>query len=150
MTQQTLRSGANFTATDLGPQADLLEHTYVTPGGFAVPGKVFLRETLGASGVEISWNTYPPGVGAPFLHSHREHEEVYLFTGGEGQFQVDGDIFPVREGSVVRVAPAGARAYRNTGEAALHFIVLQVRPGTVCGGSIEDGVPLDAPLSWGV
>lgn len=146
---QTSHSGTHFTATDLGPQADLLRnHAYVAPQGFAVPGKVFLREALGASGVEISWNSFPPGGAVPFLHAHREHEEVYLFTGGEGEFQVDGEIFPVREGSVVRVAPAGARAYRNTGIGELHFIVLQVRSGTLSGSPIADGIVLDAPVSW--
>lgn len=141
-------SGTHFAATDLGPQAGLLAYQFVTPNGFAVPGKVFLRETLGATGVEISWNSFPPGAGMPFLHAHREHEEVYLFTGGEGEFQVDGEIFPVREGSAVRVSPAGARAYRNTGNTPLHFIVLQVRPNSISGGSIEDGIPLAAALNW--
>jgi len=149
MTQATsTRAGTNFTAIALGPQAELLNRKYMVPGGFEVPGKVFLREPLAASGVEISWNCFPQGAGMPFLHAHREHEEVYLFTGGEGEFQVDGEIFAVSEGSVVRVAPAGARAYRNTGSGPLYFIVLQVKPGTVTGGSIEDGIPLETPLRW--
>ena len=144
----TTRSGTHFTALDIGPQAELLNKKYVAPQGFEVPGKVFLREALGASGVEISWNSFPVGGGMPFLHAHREHEEVYLFTGGEGEFQVDGEIFPVSEGSVVRVAPQGARAYRNTGSVPLNFLVLQVKPGTVTGGSIEDGIPLKDELTW--
>lgn len=142
-----LHSGPHFTATHLGPQADLLAHRYVAPQGFEVPGKVFLRETLGATGIEISWNSFPVGSGMPFLHAHREHEEIYLFTAGTGEFQVDGKIFPVNEGSVVRIAPAGARAYRNTGNTPLHFIVLQVRPNSINGGAIEDGIPLGAP-NW--
>ena len=144
----TTHSGPHFTALDIGPQAELSNYTFLTPEGFEVPGKVFLREAIGASGVEISWNSFPEGGGMPFLHAHREHEGVYLFTGGEGEFQVDGAIFPVREGSVVRVAPQGARAYRNTGKAALNFLVLQVKPGTVTGGPIEDGIPLKEELRW--
>lgn len=142
-------AGKHFAATDLGPQSGLLDYSYQAAQGFAVPGKVFLREVLGATGVEISWNSFPCGVGIPFLHAHREHEEVYLFTSGEGEFQVDGEIFPVSEGSVVRVAPAGARAYRNTGSCPLNFIVLQVQQNSIHGSTTEDGVLLQVPLSWG-
>ena len=84
----------------------------------------------------------------PFLHAHREHEEIYLFTGGKGEFQVDGEIIPVSEGSAVRVAPGGARAWRNTSSEALTFLVLQVKPNSIHGGPIEDGIPLNTPLSW--
>ena len=39
-------SGKHFTAIDLGPQNGLAAQRYVAPGGFVVPGKVFLREML--------------------------------------------------------------------------------------------------------
>lgn len=140
--------GEHFTALHLGSQTDLKRYRFTTPSGLAVTGKVFLREALAATGAEISWNSMAPGAAMSFLHAHREHEEIYLFTGGEGDFQVDGEIFPVREGSVVRVAPDGARAWRNTADVALNYIVLQVKPGTVACGPIEDGFPLSTELSW--
>lgn len=142
------RQGRHFTAIDIGPQAALPNHHFTLPDGRDVPGKLFLREWLGASGVELSWGSLPPGVGIPFLHAHHEHEEVYLFTGGEGEFQVDGEVFPVREGSVVRVAPEGHRGLRNTGCTPLTHLVLQVRPGTVQGGPIADGYRLPTAPHW--
>ncbi|WP_417070644.1 cupin domain-containing protein [Niveibacterium terrae] len=142
------RTGSRFTAVDLGPQSALVACRFEAPSGQSAPGKVFLREALNATGAEISWNCLPPGAAMPFLHAHREHEEIYLFTGGEGEFQVDGEIFPVSEGSAVRVAPEGARAWRNTGSEALSFLVLQVRPGSISGGPVEDGYPLSTELSW--
>lgn len=142
------RTGTRFTAVALGPQSALDAYRFEAPSGLSAPGKVFLREALNASGAEISWNSAPPGAAMPFLHAHREHEEIYLFTGGKGEFQVDGEIFPVSEGSAVRVAPAGARAWRNTGSEALSFIVLQVRPGSITAGPVEDGFPLATELRW--
>lgn len=146
--QPQCRSGAQFTAVDLGPQSALDQYRFVLPSGAEVPGKIFLRRLLGASGVEISWGSLPPGRAIPFLHAHQEHEEIYLCTGGAGEFEVDGEIFAIGEGSVVRVAPAGKRGYRNTGATPLTLIVLQVRPGTLSAGPIEDGVLLEDPPVW--
>lgn len=142
--------GPNFSAGHLGRFADLMQYEFVVPalGNRKVPGKVFLKEPLALTGVEMSWNCFPPGLAIPFLHAHREHEEVYLFISGSGEFMVDERVFPVAEGSVVRVAPAGARAYRNTGSAPLHFIVLQVKAGSLAASTVDDGEVIDRPLRW--
>lgn len=149
-TPMTMESGANFSAGHLGPFADLMQYSFAAPalGGRQVPGKIFLKEALGLTGVEMSWNCFPPGIGMPFLHAHREHEEIYLFIAGQGEFMVDEQVFPVQEGSVVRVAPAGARAYRNTGSEPLHFIVLQVKAGSLAAATVEDGIVLQAQIRW--
>lgn len=54
------RDGEHFTAITLGPQAALPNYHFTLPDGRDVPGKLFLREWLGASGVEISWGSLPP------------------------------------------------------------------------------------------
>lgn len=102
-------------------------------------GKLFLGERLGLEAMEVSLNTFPPGAGMPFAHRHRENEELYLFLRGRGEMKVDDDAFEVTAGSAVRVAPEGARIYRNVGEEPLVFLVIQARP---CGRpvrGIEDG-----------
>lgn len=143
-------AGPNFSVAHLGPVAELMQYRYAAPalGGRQVPGKIFLKETLGLTGVEMSWNSFPPGVGMPFLHAHREHEEVYLFIAGTGEFMVDDQVFPIQEGSVVRVAPAGVRAYRNTGSGPLHFIVLQVKQDSLAAATVEDGIVVPNPVRW--
>jgi len=146
-------TGANFTATHLGPLDQLARYRYTIPAhlpfaGKQVRGKAFLKDVLALTGVEISMNTLPSGAGMPFLHKHREHEEVYLFLSGSGEFMVDGTVFPIAEGSVVRVATDGVRAYRNTGSTSLQFIVLQVKEGSLAVGTSDDGVALDKPVQW--
>ncbi|MFC5303396.1 cupin domain-containing protein [Azospira restricta] len=149
-TPLAVEHGPNFSAGHLGPFADLMQYEFVVPalGNRKVPGKVFLKEPLALSGAEMSWNCFPPGLAMPFLHAHREHEEVYLFIAGSGEFMVDDRVFPVAEGSVVRVAPAGVRAYRNTGDTPLHFIVLQVRAGSLSASTVDDGIVVHNPLRW--
>ncbi|WP_028456694.1 cupin domain-containing protein [Chitinilyticum litopenaei] len=146
----TAETGPHFSASHVGPMAELARYRFRLPalGNRPVPGKVFLREALHCTGVELSLNSLPPGAGVPFLHAHRENEEIYVFTRGSGEFQVDGQIFPVGEGSLVRVAPAGRRAFRNTGEQALEFTVLQVRAGSMNTATTEDGYLVQEELRW--
>ena len=39
-------------------------------------GKLFLRNLLGSVGLEMSLNVVPPGNAIPFLHRHRQNDEV--------------------------------------------------------------------------
>ena len=95
MTATAAEHGIHFTATHLGPLAQIACYSYIAPAyspraGRPVRGKVFLKEALGLTGIEISWNCFPPGASIPFLHTHRENEEVYMFLSGSGEFMVDG------------------------------------------------------------
>src|SRR5579862_7783737 len=85
-------------------------------------GKLFLRSLLGSAGLEMSLNVVQPGKGIPFLHRHGENDEVYIIVGRQGQFLVDGECIDVTEGSVLRMGPAAARAWRNNSNAPLHFL----------------------------
>lgn len=115
---------------------------------FAIPGKVFLKEKLALTGMEISFNTLPAGQAVPFIHRHRQHEEAYLFLSGQGEFQVDGEIFPIQQGTVVRVAPMGERVFRNTGDTDLIWIVVQAMNGSMNTETIEDGEAVKKPIRW--
>jgi mannose-6-phosphate isomerase-like protein (cupin superfamily) len=138
----------NWSHVSAGPASEWKRWTFDHPKLGRVPGKMFLQEALGLTGMEISLSVIGPGRGIPFLHRHRAHEEVYVFLSGSGEFQVDGVRFPVSEGSVVRVAPAGARAYRNTGDVPMAFACIQATAGGVAASTISDGEPLPDPVKW--
>lgn len=145
---QVTSPSTGFSCVHAGPLADWRRHEFTHPALGRVPGKAFLQEALGLSGLEMSLSTIGPGRGIPFLHRHRRNEEVYVFLEGRGQFQVDGHVVDVTEGSVVRVAPAGARAYRNTGDGPLTFLVIQAPADSGISRTIADGEPLDGPVTW--
>jgi uncharacterized cupin superfamily protein len=111
----------------------------------ALDAKLFIGQALGFTGMEVSLNRVAPGQAAPFLHAHRLHEELYLFLDGHGEFQVDGQTFPVGPGTLVRVAPDGQRAWRNSGDRDLIFIVVQANVGSLTG---QDGIRSEAPIRW--
>jgi len=90
-----------------------------------VEGKIFLGEELGMTGAEASLQRLAAGEDAPFLHSHKTHEELYVIISGNGEYEVDGDKVAVSEGSIIRVAPAGVRALRNTSDKEMVMMCIQ-------------------------
>lgn len=139
---------ANFSIAHLGAWADMAQHVFRHPRLGNVPGKVFLKEPLRLTGMEISLGSIPPGRGIPFTHRHRDNEEVYIFVYGRGRFLIDDRILEVYEGSVVRVATGGRRAWRNTGNEPLDYIVIQAKAGTLANGTISDAIDFNTNISW--
>jgi uncharacterized cupin superfamily protein len=143
-----LKHGKNFSVAQAGDWSSLHQHIFRHPRIGKVPGKLFLKEPLQLTAMEISLGVLPPGRGMPFLHAHRQNEEVYIFVKGHGQILIDGEVIDVREGTVVRVATAGARAWRNNGQEDLHYIVIQARSGTLDQGTTTDGMSVEGTPVW--
>lgn len=149
MLNERTRQGSNFTCVHAGPMDEWAQFKLEPPDApRTTKGKAFLQNFLGSPGMEMSLNVVPPGKGIPFLHRHKLNEEVYVVVGGQGQFLVDGECFDVREGSVVRVSPAGARAWRNNSDAPLYFICIQYRADSVIEGRTHDGQGVEGKPAW--
>jgi mannose-6-phosphate isomerase-like protein (cupin superfamily) len=84
----------------------------------------------------------------PFLHRHQQNEEAYVVLGGRGQFLVDGERIDVAEGSVLRISPAAARAWRNNSDSPLYFLCLQYRADSVIQGGTHDGQRVEGKPAW--
>jgi mannose-6-phosphate isomerase-like protein (cupin superfamily) len=145
-----LHQGLGFSAAHGANFDSLSSHHFTHPLlGRPVPGKLFLHQPLAMTGAEVSLNRLPPGAAMPFLHKHRLNEEIYFFIAGDGEFQVNGALFPVGPGSVVRVEPAAARGWRSVGAEPLDYIVLQVpHHGFQGRGEIDDGEVVPQPPAW--
>ena len=148
LNQRTLRS-AHLTGFHAGPMAEWAQFR-LEPPDVPVPskGKLFLKDLLGSAGLEISFNAVPPGKGMPFLHRHQQNDEVYVVVGGRGQFLVDGECMDVAEGTVLRMSPPAARAWRNNSEAPLYFLCIQYRADSVIQGGTRDGRRVEGKPAW--
>lgn len=146
----TSRTGQNFAVTDLGQFSELRQFAFETPEvPIKLEGKVFLKQLLNLTSSEISLNNLPPNTSVPFYHKHRLNEEVYVFVQGKGEFQVDDWVFPVSEGTIVRVDPDGERCMRNTSDTDdLCWIVVQARSGSYSNHTIQDGLRVQNQVSW--
>lgn len=109
--------------------------------------KAFFKDQMGFTGMEFSLNTIPAGKGNDFVHSHKQNEEMYLVLSGNGIFYVDGEEFPVQEGSVVRVASQAERAIA-AGDEAIVYICVQATADSLTQYTMTDGVIVDTKASW--
>jgi mannose-6-phosphate isomerase-like protein (cupin superfamily) len=141
--------GANFACVHAGPKEGWAQFRLEPPEvPLPIRGKVFLRNFLGSAGLEMSLNVVPPGKGIPFLHRHQHNDEVYVVVGGQGQFLVDGECIDVAEGSVLRISPPAARAWRNNSAAPLYLLCIQHRADSVIQGGTLDGQGVEGKPTW--
>jgi mannose-6-phosphate isomerase-like protein (cupin superfamily) len=149
MTDDQMVRGTNFVCFHAGPKEGWTQFR-LEPPDVPMPtrGKLFLRGLLGSAGLEMSLNVVQPGKGMPFLHRHQENDEVYVVIGGRGRFVVDGECIDIQEGSVVRINPQGARAWRNNSDAPLHFLCIQYRADSVIQGGTLDGRKVEGTPTW--
>ena len=146
---ETIKSGHNYAAVSVGKIDQIIEHE-LPMGPVTIQGKVFVGQAVGTTGSELSFQTLVPGQDSGFLHTHKTHEELYIILRGEGTYQVDGEYFPVSEGSIVRVSPDGRRALKNTGRENLTMICIQYKANnfTEADSPMTDGIILNDSLVW--
>ncbi|MCL2854295.1 MAG: cupin domain-containing protein [Defluviitaleaceae bacterium] len=111
-----------------------------------VKGKLFLREQLGLTGCEISISKIDAGQTSPFIHTHKENEEIFIFLKGSGVLYIDGQTVALEEGSVVKVKPAGARSLKADSD--LVYICIQTKEGSLKQATRDDGVILEGNVVW--
>ncbi len=148
-TVETIKTGKNFTAVSVGKLNEIKD--YVLPmGDIEIPGKVFVGQALQATGSELSFQVLVPNQDSGFLHTHKTHEELYFILKGKGEYQVDGEIFSVSEGSIIRVAPDGKRALKNTGKDEMLMLCIQYKANSFAENDSPagDGVILNDKLIW--
>lgn len=122
---QKLNSGDKYTHTTVG---DL----------HSVEGKLFVKESTGATSCEISFGTLPTGAAVPFFHSHKANEENYIILSGSGRFQVNDEAFDITEGSVIRVSTNCDRNIKCTSETPMTYICIQAKEGSLDGYTMTD------------
>lgn len=120
--------GKNYATMNIGAYGRLNEK-----------GRVMVGEALGLTGCEISFNSLPADKPSAFFHTHKRNEEVYIVISGNGTFEVDGEIFPMQEGSVIRVAPAGKRGI-SSGDKGLVYLCIQAQTDSLTQATMDDGV----------
>ena len=93
--------------------------------------RVELHDSLNLTGAEVSISNLPAGAGVPFVHSHKQNEEIYAVLSGRGTMVVDGETVELQAGDWLRVAAA---------DSAISVICIQVKAGSLEGFTMTDGV----------
>lgn len=114
---------ANFTKTNAGSQS-----------------RVELHETLGLTGAEISINPLPAGASVPFVHAHKNNEEVYGILSGKGKAVIDGQEVELSAGDWLKVAPVAKRQFFAADDSEITFVCIQTKQGSLEGFTADDAV----------
>ena len=63
--------------------------------------RVELHDSLNLTGAEVSISNLPAGAGVPFVHSHKQNEEIYAVLSGRGTMVVDGETVELQRTPIV-------------------------------------------------
>ncbi len=102
--------------------------------------RVELHDKLELTGAEISINVLPAGAGVPFVHYHKQNEEIYGVIEGKGTAVIDGTSVELSAGDWVRISPAAKRQFSASADTAIKYICIQVKENSLENYTSTDGV----------
>ena len=90
-------------------------------------GRVELHEKLSLTGAEISINQLPAGASVPFVHSHKNNEEIYGILSGKGKAVIDNGTIELTAGDWLRISPAAKRQFFASQESDIPMSASRLR-----------------------
>ena len=111
-----------------------------TKTSVAEEARVELHDLLKLTGAEISVNELPAGASVPFVHAHKQNEEIYAILSGEGSAVIDGEKVGLKAGDWVKIAPAAKRRFFASATTALRYLCIQVKENSLEGYTMTDAV----------
>ena len=112
---------SNYTKTNIGNEA-----------------RAELHETLSLTGAEVSINSLPAGASVPFVHSHKNNEEIYGIIDGKGTAIIDGDTVEITAGDWLKISPAAKRQCFAASDSGITYICIQVKQNSLNGFTVDD------------
>lgn len=103
-------------------------------------GRVELHNTLSLTGAEISINNLPAGACVPFVHSHKNNEEVYGILSGSGKVIIDGEEVTLTAGDWIRISPASKRQFFASEHQGISYVCIQTKENSLDGFTADDAV----------
>ena len=76
----------------------------------------------------------------PFVHAHKQNEEIYAILSGIGRVVIDGEDLSITEGDWIRISPAAKRQFFASEDSAIRFICIQVKENSLEGFTMEDAI----------
>lgn len=106
----------------------------------AEEARIELHDKLNLTGAEISINALPAGASVPFVHSHKNNEEIYAILEGEGKAVIDGETVSLKAGDYLRISPTAKRQFFASAYSAIKYICIQVKAGSLEGYTMTDAI----------
>ena len=110
--------------------------------------RVELHNLLGLTGCEISINELPAKAAVPFVHAHKQNEEVYGVLGGKGQLYIDGQVVDIKAGDWFVIRLNGHRTIHASDDEGIKFICIQTKSGSLREFTAGDAIILEEKAPW--
>ena len=91
-----------------------------------------LHEKLSLTGAEISVN--------PFVHSHKQNEEIYGILSGKGKAVIDGEDVILATGDWLKISPAAKRQFFAASDSGITYVCIQVKENSLENFTATDAV----------
>lgn len=102
--------------------------------------RVELHEKLALTGAEVSINQLPAGASVPFVHSHKNNEEIYGILSGKGKAIIDGEEITLSAGDWLKISPSAKRQFLAADDSEIAYICIQVKENSLGGFTTDDAV----------
>ena len=99
-----------------------------------------LHDKLSLTGAEISINQLPAGGCVPFVHAHKNNEEIYGILSGKGKAVIDEETVELTAGDWLRVSPAAKRQFFAAEDTGISYVCIQVKENSLEGYTIDDAI----------
>ena len=103
-------------------------------------GRMELHEALSLTGAEVSINSLPAGAGVPFVHSHKNNEEIYGVIFGKRTATIDNETIEIVAGDWLKISPDAKRQFFAANESSITYICIQVKENSLDGYTVGDAV----------
>ena len=101
-----------------------------------------LHDKLSLTGAEISINQLPAGGCVPFVHAHKNNEEIYGILSGKGKAVIDEETVELTAGDWLRVSPAAKRQFFAAEDTGISYVCIQVKENSLEGYTMDDAISL--------
>ena len=99
-----------------------------------------LHEQLTLTGAEISINQLPAGASVPFVHSHKNNEEIYGIISGKGKAIIDSEEVELTTGDWLKIAPDAKRQFFAAEDSGITYVCIQVKENSLDSFTAGDAV----------
>lgn len=103
-------------------------------------GRIELHDSLSLTGAEVSINTLPAGANVPFVHSHKNNEEIYGIVAGKGKAIIDDESIELVTGDWLKINPIAKRQFFAASDSEITYVCIQVKENSLDSFTADDAV----------
>ena len=129
---------ATFTSVSITGTSVNTPTVVARAAGLVVPNKAIATAT--ANSKKFDAPIIPASAGVPFVHSHKNNEEIYGVISGKGTAIIDGDTVEITAGDWLKISPVAKRQFFAASDSVITYVCIQVKENSLEGFTVDDAI----------